>query len=131
MVNLMRNVTRIRFDQASIRILWTEAFLFSALFGVIFRSCPVAIIFFLILFAFLHSQSRAVYAVFILSFLWGLIFAGLAINFGLGWELALWGIVFYKGVRIHFRDLKRSPDEWDFAENDWGKNWQLRRQNLN
>ena len=128
---MLNSITKVRFDQAGIRILWAEAALFSILFGVIFRSCPVAIVLFLILFAFLHSQSRAIYAVFILSFLWGLIFAGLVIDFGWGWALVLGGIVFYKGLRIHLRDLKRSPDEWDFTGNDWKQNWHLGRQNLN
>jgi len=133
-VAMLNNIAKVRFDQAGMRVLWSEAVLFSVLFGVIFRSCPVAIVLFTILFAFLYSQSKAVYAVFILSFLWGLIFAGLAIDFGWGLALALWGIVFYKGVRIHLRELKRSWDDPIFtAENAvaWKGNWFLGRQNLN
>ena len=124
-------ITRVRFDKASTRILWTETILFSALFGMIFRSWPIAILLFSVLFTFLHNQSRAIYAVFILSFLWGFIFAGIAIDFGWVWALVLGGIVFYKGIRIHLRDLKRSPDEWDYAGKDWSQNWHLGRQNLN
>ena len=84
---MLNSIAKIRFDQSGMRILWAEAVLFSALFGMIYRSWPVGIALFLILFAFLYSHSRAVYAVFILSFLWGLIFAGLAIDFG--WRLGL------------------------------------------
>jgi len=124
-------ITRVRFDKSAMKILWVEAALFSALFGVIFRSCPVAIMLFLILFAFLHNQNRAVYAVFILSSLWGLIFAGLAIDFGWGWALALWGIVFYKGIRIHLRELNRSSDELHFVGSDWRQYWHLGSQNFN
>ena len=112
-------------------ILWAEAALFSILFGVIFRSWPIAVLLFSVLYAILHSQSRPIYAVFILSFLWGFIFAGLAIDFGWGWALALWGIVFYKGIRIHLRELKRSLDELDYTGNDWSQNLYLGRQNLN
>ena len=124
----------VRFDERGMRILWGEAILFSALFGLVYHSCLIGIALFLILFAFLYSQSRAVYAVFILSFLWGLIIAGLAIDFGWGWALALWAIVFYKGVKIHFRELKRSSDDLVFTVADadaWRGNWFLGPQNSN
>ncbi len=124
-------IVRVRFDKASMRILGAEAVLFSALFGVIFRSWPVAMVLFLALFSLLHNQSRAVYAVFILSFLWGFIFAGLTIDFGWVWALVLGGMVFYKGIKIHLRELKRSPNKWDFAGSNWSQSWHLGRQNLN
>ena len=124
----------VRFDQKGIRILWGEAVLFSALFGLVYHSWLIGITLFVILSGFLFSQSRAVFAVFILSFLWGLIFAGLAIDFGWGWALALWAIVFYKGVRIHFRELKRSSDDLIYTAANaeiWRGNWYLGPQNHN
>lgn len=133
MVNLIRNITRVQFDQRSIKILWSEAALFSILFGVVFRSWPVAVILFMIQFTFLHGQGRAVYAVFILSFLWGFIFAGLGFDAG-GWiwALALGGFVFYKGVRVHFRDLKQEDIfSGSIKTVGWSQDWNFGRQNLN
>lgn len=67
MLNAIRSIMQMQFDPKSMRILWAEAVLFSVLFGMIYRSWPVSIALFLILFAFLYSQSRAVYAVFVTS----------------------------------------------------------------
>jgi len=133
MLNVIGNLAKIRFDARSMRVLWSEAVLFSILFGVVFRSWPVAVVLFMILFTFLQSQGRAVYAVFILSFLWGFIFAGLGFDAG-GWiwALALGGFVFYKGVRIHFRDLKQEDIfSGSFKAAGWSQDWNFGRQNLN
>ncbi len=124
-----------RFDKAGMRILWSEAVLFSVVFGIAHRSALVPLILFFVLYTLLRSPKRNIYAVVLLSFLWGLIFAALAFDAG-GWlwSLALGGFVFYKGVRIHLRDLKQSwSDPILTAENavTWNGNWYFGRQNPN
>lgn len=63
-----------------------------------------------------------------------MIFAALGFDAG-GWiwALTLGGFVFYKGVRIHLRDLNQVDMFSGNLNNgvDWRQNWHLGRQNLN
>jgi len=129
---MLKNFTQIRFDQKSMIILHSEAALFSIVIGIAYRSGLVSVILFSILFVLLRSPQRVIYAIFVLSFLWGMIFAALGFDAG-GWiwAIALGGFVFYKGIRIHFRDLKQIDAFADYESWSWRQNWFLGRQNLN
>jgi len=135
MINILKSFSEARFDQRGMMILWSEAGLFSIVFGIAYRSGLVSVILFSILFMLLRSPQRVIYAVFVLSFLWGMIFAALGYDGG-GWiwALALGGFVFYKGVRIHFRELTLSWNDQIYTTKNavTGRgNWYLGGQNLN
>ena len=66
---MLNIISKVRFDQSSMKILWAEAILFSGLFGVAHRSWLASIILFSILFILLRNPGNAVYVIFILSFL--------------------------------------------------------------
>ncbi len=136
MVNMMRNMARSRFDRGSMALLWIESVIFSVIYGLGIHSWVVTAVLFAVLFALLRGQGTAVYSIFVLSFLWAFIFA--AVGFGIGgWvgAMILGGLVFSHGVRLHFRDLKRSwADQVSFQFADagqWRRNWYLPGQNLN
>lgn len=122
-----------RFEKNSMIILWSEAVLFSVVFGIAYRSGIVPVFLFGVLFYLLRSPKRIIYAVILLSFLWGLIFAALAYEAG-GWiwALALGGFVIYRGIRIHLRDLKQEDVlPCALSAVDLTQNWNFGRQNLN
>ena len=122
-----------RFQKDSMIILWTEAVLFSVVFGIAYRSVVVPVILFSVLFVLLRSPKRIMYAIVLLSLLWGIIFAALGYDGG-GWiwALVLGGFVFYKGVRIHLRDLKQDDVfAGSFSSMGLVQNWNFGRHNLN
>jgi len=132
----INQIVQVRFDKTSMGILWVESFIFAAIYGAMFHSWPVFGILFLGLAVLMSRPKTAVYTIFILCFLWSFIFA--SIGYGIGGAagaVILGAIVFYKGVRIHFRDLKSSWDDVGFAGHanavEWRQNWYGRRQNLN
>ena len=126
--------TQVRFDKKSTLLLWVEAFIFAVIYGLMFKTWLVWAILF-VPSAILLSKSRtAVYTIFIICGLWTFIFAALGYGIG-GWigSVVVGATVFYKGVRLHLRELKRFPDEWEwnFVGQDWRKNWHLGGHNLN
>ena len=106
-----------------------ESVIFSVIYGLMFHSWAFAGVLFAILFALLRGQGTAVYAVFVLSFLWSFVFAAFGYGIG-GWigAMILGGVVFLNGVQLHFRDLKRSWVDADIptAINaaQWRQGWQ-------
>lgn len=134
MSEYIASITRVRFDKKSTWLLGIEAFVFAAIYGLMFKTWIVWAVLFLPSAILLSKPKTAVYTILIVCALWTFIFA--AIGFGIGgWigAVVVGATVFYKGVRLHLRDLKRSPDtwEWDFVGQDWRQNWYLGRQNLN
>jgi len=127
-------IARIRFDKKSIWLLGAEAFIFAVIYGLMFKSWIVWGVLFLGLAVLLSKPKTAAYTIFIICALWTFIFAALGYGIG-GWigAVVVGATVFYKGVRLHLRDLKRSHDEWewDFIGHDLRHNWYLGRQNLN
>jgi hypothetical protein len=114
------------------RILWLESFIFAVIFGLMFKTWVVWGVLFLVSAVLLSKPKTAVYTIFITCSLWTFLFA--ALGYGIaGWigAVVVGLTVFYKGVRLHLRDLKRSSDEWDFVGHDWRQNWHLGRQNFN
>ncbi len=127
-------ITRVRFDKKSTWLLWAEAFIFAVIYGLMFKTWVVWGILFLGSAVLLSKPRTAVYTIFIICGLWTFLFAAFGYGIG-GWigAVVVGATVFYKGVRLHLRDLKRSHDEWewDFVGHDWRQNWHLGRQNLN
>jgi len=127
-------ITQIRFNKSSIRLLWLESFIFSVIYALMFKNWLVWAALFLPSAILLSRPGTAVYTIFIICGLWVFIFAALGYGIG-GWigGVVVGATVFYKGVRLHLCDLKRSDDvwEWDFVGQDWRQNWHLGRQNLN
>jgi hypothetical protein len=115
-------------------ILWIETFVFAAIYGLMFKTWVVWGILFLGSAILLSRPKTAVYTIFVICSLWVFIFAALGYGIG-GWigAVVVGATVFYKGVRLHLRDLNRSQDkwEWDFVGHDLRHNWYLGRQNLN
>ena len=130
--NMFNFITETRFDQKSTRILWVESFIFAVIFGLMFKTWVVWGVLFLGSAVLLSKPNTAVYTIFVVCALWTFIFAALGYGIG-GWigAIVVGATVFYKGVRLHLRELKRLPDQSNFAVNDWRQNWYLGRQNLN
>ena len=122
----------IRFDGKSTILLWVESFVFAAIYGAMFHSWSVFGILSLGLAVLMSRPKTAVYSIFIICSLWAFVFAAFGYGFG-GWigAVALGATVFYKGVRLHLRDLKRSPDEWNFVGKNWRQQWYLGGQSYN
>ncbi len=97
-----------RLAPESMKILWMELMIFSIIYGLIYRSGIVFGVVFIGL-AMLIKPKRAIYAIFILGFMWAFIFVGLGYDWG-GWQWAtvLGAIVYLNAIRLHFRDLKWS-----------------------
>jgi len=125
-------ITRVRFDKKSTWLLCAEAFIFAMIYGLMFKTWLVWAALFIPCVILLSKPNTAVYTIFIICGLWTFIFAALGYGIG-GWigAVIVGTTVFYKGVRLHLRELKRLPDEWNFVEHDWRQNWHLGRQNLN
>jgi len=134
MPKLITQITQVRFDKSSLRVLWIEAFIFATIYALMFKTWLVWAVLFLPSAFLLSKPKTAVYTIFIICAQWVFIFAALGYGIG-GWigAVIVGTIVFYKGVRLHLRDLKHSTDkwEWDFVGHDWRQNWYLGRQNLN
>ncbi|MBF0489349.1 MAG: hypothetical protein HQL15_01855 [Candidatus Omnitrophica bacterium] len=82
----------------------------------------------------MKRQRGTFYTILTLSFVWGfIVFCICYSDGGWIWGLGLGAIVFYKGVRIHFRELKQPWDNFSFTDynnaSGWRQNWY--RQNLN
>jgi len=124
--------TQIRFDKPSLRILWAESFIFAIIYALMFKTWVVWAALFLPSAFLLSRPKTAVNTIFIVCAQWVFIFAALGYGLG-GWlgAVVVGAIVFYKGVRLHLRDLKRFTDELGYIRQDWRRNWYLRRQNLN
>lgn len=124
----------VRFDRKSTLLLWLESFIFAVIFGLMFKTWIVWAMLFLPSAILLSKPKTAVYMIFFICGLWTFIFAALGYGIG-GWigAVVIGATVFYKGVRLHLRDLNRSQDkwEWDFIGQDCRQNWYLGRQNLN
>ena len=123
-----------RFNDHNFKILWFEALLFSAIIGPVFHAWAGVGLLFAGLWWLLDRRRGTVYMIYVLSAAWG--FLGFAMGFcfgGWGWGLALAGLAFMNGVKVHYRDLKR-PLEANFERlnaNEWRQNWYLGNQNLN
>ncbi len=106
-------------NQAGIRFLWLELLIFSAIYGLMFKSWLVWGAIFFSLAILLNRPKGPVYMVFALSFLWSIVFFGLGVGFG-GWAggLVTGGIVFWIGVKRHISDLPwrrntfPTPEPW-------------------
>jgi len=132
MPECIARITRIRFDKKSTWLLGFEAFIFAVIYALMFKTWLVWAILFLPSAILLSNPKTAVYTIFIICGLWTFIFAALGYGVG-GWigVMIVGMTVFYNGVRLHLRDLKRSFDELDVVGHDWRQNWHFGRQNLN
>jgi len=132
----IKSITQVRFDRAGGAFLWLELAVFSVIYGLMFRSWLAGAFIFLGSAVLMSRPQTVIYTVFVMSFLWAFVFA--AIGFGIGgWigAVILGVLVFSNGLRLHFRDLKRSWVDVDIAGAinvaDWRQNWYLGGQNLN
>ena len=132
----IKGISQARFDRAGINFLWLELTIFSVIYGLMIKSWLVFAVLFLGPAWLMSRPQTVVYTVFVMSFLWAWIFAVIGYGFG-GWigAVVLGGLVFSNGVRLHFRDLKRSWVDADIAvainAAQWRQNWQGGQQNLN
>lgn len=128
MQNLIRRVTQRRFNKSSMAILWVESFVFAGIYGAMFHSWAVFGVLFAVLAVLMIKPQTAVYTIFILSFLWAFVFA--AFGFGIAGTIGaviVGGLVFFNGVKLHFRDLRSSWDDVGTAGHanaQWRQNWQ-------
>ena len=129
---MLKSLMLVRFERNSTLLLWLESFIFAVIYGLMFKTWIVWAVLFLPSAILLSKPKTAVYTIFVICGLWTFIFAALGYGIG-GWigAVVVGATVFYKGVRLHLRELKRSPDEWNFVGHDWRQNWHLGRQNLN
>ena len=134
---MFKNITQTRFDRASVILLWIEATIFSGVYGAAFHSWAVGVIIFLGTARLMSKPQTVVYTVFVMSFLWAWIFVALGFEMG-GWigSVVLGVVVFFNGVRLHFRDLKRLWMDADIAgaikTAQWRQKWSNNGwQNLN
>jgi len=106
MPECIARITQIRFDKKSTIILWIEAFIFAVIYGLMFKTWVVWGVLFLPSAILLSKPKTAVYTIFIICGLWTFIFAALGYGIG-GWigAVIVGMTVFYKGVRLHLRDL--------------------------
>lgn len=133
--NLINSIVQRRFNKTSTTLLWVESFIFAAIYGAMFHSWPVFGVLFLGLATLMVRPKTVVYAIFILCFLWSFVFA--SIGYGIGGTVGAviaGGLVFFNGVKLHFRDLKSSWDDVGYAgyaNAQWRQNWHGGQQNLN
>jgi uncharacterized membrane protein len=136
MLKKLKFYQSVRFDNKSMAILWVESVVFAVIYGLMFKLWLVGGIIFLILVMLIGRPMTAVYAIFVLSFLWSFVFT--AIGYGIGGlvgGMVLGAMVFLNGVRLHFRDLRFSCDTVDPSEYvntiEWRRSWYDGRPNLN
>lgn len=131
-----KSLSDIRFDRKSKNILWAEAAVFAVIYGLMFKTWLVTAGMALIATFFMSKPRTQAFMVYWMSFLWSPIF------FNIGFAMAGWigglvfgGFVIYKGIKLHWRDLKRSQEEEGIEAYvnamKWGRNWHLGSQNLN
>ncbi len=136
-IKMVRNIKNFiaQFHDKTFATLWLESLLFSVLFGIGFHSWLVSVLMFLGLSWLMNKWKGTLYTIFTLSFLWGfMIFCIVYSVGGWVWGLALGSLVFYKGVRIHLRELKESLNFNFFGSNnvrEWRQDNYWGRQNLN
>ena len=134
--NFINSIVQRRFNQTSTALLWVESFIFSGIYGAMFHSWQVFGVFFLGLAALMSRPQTAVYTIFVLCFLWSFVFA--ALGFGIAGTVGaviVGGLVFFNGVKLHFRDLKSTWNDMGFSGYpnavEWRQNWHGGWQNLN
>lgn len=126
----------IRFDQKSKAILWAETIVFGVIYGLMFKTCLVTAGLVLITIVLMNKARTQAYMVYWMSFLWSPIF------FSIGFVVASWlgglvlGVwVIFNGIKLHWRDLKRSQEDENIGAYvntvKWRQNWHLGPQNLN
>ena len=125
-----------QFNDKTFATLWLESLLFSVLFGIGFHSLLVSVLMFVGLTWLMKKWKGTLYTILTLSFLWGFVVFCVCYSSGSWvWGFALGAIVFYKGVRIHFHELKESFDNFNvFSPNnirEWRQDNYWGRQNLN
>jgi predicted membrane protein len=130
------SLSDIRFDRKSKIILWAEAVVFAVIYGLMFKTGLVTAGMVLIAAVLMSKPRTQAYMVYCMSFLWSPIF------FSIGFAMAGWigglvvgGLVIYKGIKLHWRDLKRSREDESIGAFvnavKWRQNWHLGPQNLN
>ena len=130
------NLSDIRFDRKSKAILWTEAVVFAVIYGLMFKTWIVTAVLILISSVLMSKPRTQAYTIFLMSFLWCPIFFAIGFTIG-GWigGIVLGGLVIYKGIKLHWRDLKRSQEDENIEAyvntEKWRQNWHLGPQNLN
>ena len=122
-------------NNKNIRILGFEALLFSALYGVAFRSWVVFGVMFLGSFWLLNRPRGTVHMIYAMSLLWGFIAFSVGHSISWGWAAMLGVIFFLIGVRAHFTGLKNLMSSTVVSVNhdriEWQRNVYQGRQNLN
>jgi predicted membrane protein len=130
------SLSDIRFNQKSKIILWIEAGVFAVIYGLMFKTWIVTAGLVLIASLLMNKPRMEAYKVYWVSFLWCPVFFAIGFTIG-GWigGLILGGLVMYKGIKLHWRDLKRSQEDENIEAyvnaEKWRQNWHLGPQNLN
>ena len=127
---------KIHLGDSNFMILWFEQLLFSALYGVAFRSWVVFGVMFLGSFWLLNRPRGTVHMIYAMSLLWGFIAFSIGHSISWGWAAALGVIFFLIGVRTHLTGLKKpvGPStvvSFNHENIDWRRNGYEGRQNLN
>ena len=95
-----------RLSDSNFMILWFEQLLFSALYGIAFRSWLVFGVMFLGSFWMLNGRRGTVHMIYAMSLLWGFIAFSIGYSISWGWAAALGGLFFLVGIMAHLTGLK-------------------------
>jgi hypothetical protein len=134
MSKLIRGI-KDRFSDSNFMILWLEQLLFSALYGIAYRSWLVFGMMFLGSFWLLNGRRGTVRMVYAMSLLWGFIAFSIGYSISWGWAAALGGLFFLIGIRAHLTGLKSlvssGIDSANHGQNEWRRGGYNGLQNLN
>ena len=123
------------FKDQNYRILLFEQLLFSALYGVAFRSWVVFAVMFLCSSWLLNRPRGTVHMIYAMSFLWGFIAFSIGYSISLVWATALGGSFFLIGIKAHLTGIKKPVAKKFFSLNqgtfEWQRNGYEGRHNLN
>lgn len=126
---------KVRLGNSNFMILCFEQFLFSVLYGIVFRSWVVFGVIFFSSFWLLNRPRRTVNMTYAMSFLWGFIGFSIGHSISWGWATALGMAFFMLGIVAHLTGLKKLVGDTvalvisNSAE--WRRNGYEGEQNLN
>ena len=124
-----------QFNDQNLRFLCFELLLFSALYGIAFRSWAVWGVMLLGLVWLLGRTRGVAYMIYAMSLLWGFIAFSIGHSISWGWATALGMAFFLVGLGAHSTGLKKSVVRMfvsaNHENNEWRRNCYDERHNLN
>lgn len=124
-----------RLNDKNFVILSFEVFLFSALYGIAFRSWLIFGVMVLGSLWLLNRPRGAVSMIYAMSLLWGFIAFSIGYGISWGWAAVLGGSFFLLGIRAHLTGMKRMTITRSVSIKEdnikWRRSGYLERPNLN